>query len=253
MNKHLALVISKIQFGTIPERLFGEAISLIQDRLRKEYPNFSSRDQIQIMDVKINSNTGEQSVNRKSMARIGMTSADMTWGIQIMPDNLILFTTQYTCFDDFFSRMESVLQVAHEALDISHTSFIGIRYLNKLALSGEESEAHLIQRQEFLQPNIGTYTLGGSNLTARYQTDLGWLNINSGVTINAPKYSPDLYDLVAEWQPENEILNGPWAHVDIDSFNGQKQLSVYDKDIVMSQLKKLREHAKKAYISIVND
>lgn len=250
MSNHLSLVISKIQYAMIPESRFKNEVSAIQDELRKGYPYLSSRNEIQAVDMHINGSTGEQSVNSRVIPRMCMASTDRQWVIQVMPDNIILITTNYSGFTEFTERMETLLHTTHKMLDITHTSFIGVRYINKLSML---DQAHLIKSPEFLQPELCGYARGGSNLTAKYKTADGWLNINSGVSINAPKLAPDLQELISEWQPDNQVLDGPWAHIDIDSFNARQELVEYDSSHVISELGRLRKHAKDTFTSIITD
>ncbi|MGR5048160.1 TIGR04255 family protein [Photobacterium damselae] len=248
MNNYLSLVISKIQYAVIPESRFKSGVSTIQDELRKEYPYLSSRSEVQLVDMHINAISGEQSVNTKVIPRMCMASADRQWIIQIMPDNIMLMTTDYSGFAEFTKRMERLLNITQQTLDITHTSFIGVRYINKISIL---DDYHLIRSPEYLQPELCGYTKGGSNLTAKYETENGWLNINSGVLIDAPKLVPELQEMISEWQVDNQVLEGPWAHIDIDSFNASQELIEYNSSNIMDKLGRLRKHAKDSFSSII--
>ncbi|MEC8082462.1 MAG: TIGR04255 family protein [Pseudomonadota bacterium] len=249
----LAFVVSKVQYAPIPESTFQKAVSSIQEQLRKKYPNISSRQKVQVVDVELNAEADEQSVSKQTFLRIAMASADLSWCVQIMPTDLMLLTTSYESFEDFYGRVDEILEIASEALDITHTGFVGIRYINKFELDPETDSFPSIGRQEFLQPSILDFKMGGSNLSARYKTQEGWLNLNSGVSINSPSLLPDLHSLIAEWKPNNDVGMGAWAHVDIDSFASSDGLKEFDREYVMNTLKQLRKYAKDAYNSIVSE
>jgi uncharacterized protein (TIGR04255 family) len=135
-------------------------------------------------------------------------------------------------------------------MSVYHTSFVGIRYANKISLHKSE-DTNRFRRKEFLQPELGGMDKTGSNLNSRYQTNSGWLVLNSGVTVNGAKLPNDLMEAAVDLGETNKPLDGPWAHLDVDSFYATDGMVEYDLDNLMIQLANARSHAKAIYQEII--
>lgn len=247
MNSDLVFVISKIQFGRITNSRFLEKADAVRELLRKDYPVFTDKNEMRMVEVQLGAQ-GQQ-VNETVTPIIVLTSASKDWGVRITTESILLYTTSYDTFTDFQARMRKLIEVVRKEMDVYHTSFVGIRYVNKIFLQGDNSKR--FHRQEFLQPELGNWNRAGSNLVSRYQKDTGWLVINSGVTVSGPKLSNDLMELAVDLGEKNQPLDGPWAHLDVDSFTGADGMVEYDLDKLMEQLTDVRSHAKAVYEEVI--
>lgn len=253
MNKHLIYMLSKIQFGRIPNTTFLSASDYILEALRKEYPIVLPKKNVQTFKIEFKGPGVPEMVQEEDPV-LTLVSANKDWAIRITPEHIILHTKNYDCFDDFERRMKKLLSALQETLAISHFSFIGMRFLNKLSHSLELLNEFGINRPEFLQPTIDGYNRGGSNLTARYE-DIErryYLNINSGVVINGPKITPELAELASDILNPVDVDAGVVAHVDIDSFYFlEDRMEEFDIDIISNKLNELRVASNAIFKTIV--
>jgi uncharacterized protein (TIGR04255 family) len=170
----------------------------------------------------------------------------------VTTSDIYLYSDSYVNFNNFEIRLRVLLDKLAPIFPIYYTGFIGLRFLNKFSNLGERSFPVAFKRYDFLQPMLDEYKGAGSNLAAKYQTDAGWMSLNSGVIVNGSKLPPDLEQFAVTLNSKNDICEGPWAHLDLDSHKPDKSLVKFDKDRVISILSSLRHCANKFYSGIVN-
>lgn len=253
MSKHLIYMLSKIQFGRIPNTTFLSKSDYILEALRKEYPIVLPKKNVQTFKIEFKGPGVPEMVQEEDPV-LTLVSANKDWAIRITPEHIILHTKNYGCFDDFERRMKKLLSALQETLGISHFSFIGMRFLNKFTHSSELLNEFGINRPEFLQPIVNGYNRGGSNLSARYEDIEGryFLSINSGVVINGPKITPELAELASDILNPVDVDAGVVAHVDIDSFYFlEDRMEEFDIDIISNKLNELRVASNAIFKEIV--
>lgn len=251
MSNNLVYTLAKVEYGRISDGKFKESVDAVQEELRKDYPVFMPNTETRV--VKIQMTPLGQKVSETVIPMIMLTSPNKDWGVRISPEYMLLHTNNYQSFEEFNPRMGHLLEVVSQAMSIYHTAFVGIRYINKFRYIEKDAFTHIFRRQEFLQPELNKMGMLGSNLSAKYQSNDGWLKINSGVTVDTPKLPAELMEIAADLGETNTLLEGAWAHLDIDSFSTQQSLVEYDLDRVLSQLSSLRAHAKSTYQQIIFD
>lgn len=247
MNSNLSYALTKVQFGQIIDSKFKKNVDSLIEELSTDYPIFLNGE-INSIKVEFNSDTNEQSSIRTKLPVIILKSANKKWGVRITQVDVILHTNAYSTYEDFEQKISLILNALEKIMNIRHFDFVGLRYLNKL---DEENFSKNFKRTEFLQPNIKGLSMAGSNNASHYIDDKYGININSGVTINNTKFPPDLSDLVIELEQVNPVLEGAWAHLDIDVYKREDELKPYDHSYIMNTLKELRKRAKNAYKSII--
>lgn len=250
MSNDLVFVLTRVQFGTVTNTKFAQIRDAIQEQLREAYPFLEQRDDSTAFEVQFGPEG--QKVSRIEIPSITLVSAERDWGVRVTNSDIYLYTDAYTNFKSFELRLKDILDRLVPIFPIHYTGFIGIRFLNKFSNVGDRSFNNAFKRYEFLQPMVEPYNPAGSNLSAKYQTDAGWMNLNSGITVGGIKLPPDLEQFSVTLNSNNDICEGPWAHLDLDSHKPDKSLVKFDRDRVVGILSSLRDCANKFYSEIVN-
>ncbi|WP_130100489.1 TIGR04255 family protein [Siccibacter turicensis] len=251
MAEHLIHMLSKIEFGRISRKKFLDSVDYVIESLRKDFPYvLQVREQNSYrFELKIE---GTPEVITETDPILTLLSANKTWGIRISQGFIVLQTKKYEGFTDFINKMSNVIDAVHQHLEITHTSFIGMRYINKFPYIPGEEFKDCFKRLEFLQPDMNEWKKAGSNLNARYVVETEALSLNSGVMVNAPKHNADLAELVSDIDDVTEIIGGPIAHLDIDSFFNNGELIEYNKEYIINKINTLRLNANKVFMETVS-
>ncbi|MBH0049071.1 MULTISPECIES: TIGR04255 family protein [unclassified Pseudoalteromonas] len=247
MSSNLAYALTKVQFSRITESTFNKNSDNLIEELNDIYP-ISVTKQIESVEFQFNRETNEQKTIKNNVPIVTLKSADKKWGVNMTQDHVILHTNAYISFEDFEERFSFILCKIKETMLIKHMEFVGLRYINKF---DEDSFSKNFKRNEFLQPNLCGFNMAGSNLASRYADGKLGININSGVTVNNTKLPPDIAELNNDLGSENPILNGAWAHLDIDCYSVNHELIPYDYNNIIETLNELRDRAKSIYCDIV--
>lgn len=253
MNEHLIYMLSKIQFGRIPNTTFLSASDNILEALRKEYPIVLPKKNLQTFKIEFKG-VGVPEMLQEEDPVLTLVSANKDWAIRISPEYIILHTKNYGRFDEFEHRLKKLLTVLEGALEISHFSFVGMRFLNKFPHSLDLKNEFGINRFEFLQPTMEGYNRGGSNLSARYEdvNARNFLSINSGVVINGPKIVPELAELASDILNPLDVDAGVVAHIDIDCFYFlQDRMDEFNVDVVLNKFNELNVASDAALKNII--
>ncbi len=252
MNENLKYMLSKIQYGRIPNTKFLAVSDNLLELLRKEYPFVLPKKNVQTFKIEFKG-AGMPEMLQEDDPVLTLLSAKKDWAIRITPEFIILHTKKYNCFADYAPRIKKILSVAQTELGISHFSFIGMRFVNKFEHDINLVNEFGVARGEFLQPPLLGYNRGGSNLSARYEdVEQKWsMNINSGIIINGPKISPELAELSSDILNPNELDLGPVAHLDIDAFYFLEDgMEEFDIDKILNKLEELRSAANTVFKNI---
>ncbi len=251
MSNDLVFVLARVQFGEVTHSKFAQVEDAIQESLRAEYPFFHSAQDAETFEIQFGPDG--QKVKKIEIPTMTLVSAERDWGFRVTTNDLFLYTNSYDRFQSFELRMREVLDTLAKVFPIYHTGFLGMRFLNKFPHTGERSFLQVYKRGEFLQPAIENYQLAGSNLSARYKTDAGWMNLNSGITVNGALLPPDIVQFATTLDPTqtNKTCDGAWAHLDMDSHKPSNSLLKYDLEKIMETLSSLRENANKFYSGII--
>lgn len=251
MSNDLVFVLGRVQFGEVTQTKFAQVRDAIQENLRAEYPFLQAAQAAETFEIQFGPEG--QKVNKIEIPTLTLVSAERNWGIRVTTSDLFLYTNSYDKFHSFEMRMREILDTLARIFPIYHTGFLGMRFLNKFSMNGNRAFDKVYRRTEFLQPKIGNYNPAGSNLSARYKTDAGWMGLNSGITVNGAFLPPDIEQFAATLDPKfaNKTGEGPWAHLDMDSHKPSNSLIKYDLVNIISTLSSLRDSANKFYSEII--
>lgn len=250
MANHLIYVLSKIEYGRISKTKFMDGMDGVIEALRKDFPHVQPLRQQNSFRFELKSE-GAPEVFTDTDPVLTMLSSNKAWGIRIAPNFIILHTKKCEGFIDFRKRILKVLNAVKVNFDITHISFIGMRYINSFDYKRETEFTDCFKRVDFLQPQLNGWMRAGSNLSARYIIGTEAVNINSGVMINAPRYMPDLVELASDIDDVNKIVDGPVAHLDIDSIFGTDELVEFSLDFVSQKIEVIRNNANAAFFEAI--
>ena len=139
----LPIVLTQLRFGSVAKMEGQEYIAGFQERVRKEYPRFSSEQVLLPFSVQIGAGVPQPSL--RTFWR--MMSFDTKWVLTLTQDFLTLETTAYTNRDDFVGRWTAIIDAFKLSFsDISAIRY-GLRYVNRV-----EDPARMGRIHELVQP-----------------------------------------------------------------------------------------------------
>ncbi|MEY0961588.1 TIGR04255 family protein [Providencia rettgeri] len=256
----LVYMLVKVEFDRVPGSIFYQKFDEISQSLRKDYPISSPIKQIKTFSFEVQNglHDEEPKITAANMPMISFLSPDREFGIKISDGFFIIHTKNYRGFSDMSERMRFILDLLIKMYDISYYSFLGMRYVNKVEYDEQYEFNTKIDRTDFLQPLLCNWMRGGSNMSSSYYDGENQvaITLNSGVMLNGPIVSPDLLETAAELIDPNRRLEGPVAHIDIDtsfaSVDESKQPSMKHliPDEIIQKMNTLRLVANNAYVNI---
>lgn len=250
MSKHLIYMLAKIEYGRISRSKFNEGRDKIIEDLRKDFPHVQHVKKSHTYRFEFKAE-GVPEVVTDTDPVLSLLSSNKAWGIRISPGAIILHTKKYEGFTNFHERLLGLLKRVHDIFNITHLSFVGMRFVNNFDYDPNQEFSEYFERLDFLQPTLNSWGRGGSNMIARYGMDTESITINSGVLMNAPKYLPDLMEVASDLYEGNNFREGIFAHLDIDSFYYTTELVDFDFDFVSEKTKVLRNNANAAFFDII--
>lgn len=139
----LPIVLTQLRFLPVAKMESQEYIAGFQERVRKEYPRFSSEQVLLPVAVQIGSGVSQPSL--RTFWR--MASFDNKWVLTLTQDFLTLETTAYTHRADFVGRWTAIIDAFKQSFsDISAIRY-GLRYVNRI-----DDPALMGRIQELVQP-----------------------------------------------------------------------------------------------------
>lgn len=124
----LETVLTQLRFLSVAKLESQDYIAGFQDRIRKEYPRFSSEQVALPFQLPVGA-AGVQPVTRTLWR---MASFDSRWVLTLTQDFLTLETTTYTHRDDFVGRWAAILEAFQQSFDGITAIRYGLRYVNRI-------------------------------------------------------------------------------------------------------------------------
>jgi uncharacterized protein (TIGR04255 family) len=143
-NDPLSVVLCQVRFSRV--RKIGELIPTLQDRLRRSgYPEDTSGVVQQFSLPSTPENPPQPGV--RTQTRNEFRSKDNCWSLAIVEDMLALVTTDYNRFEDFRGRLEEVLQIIDEVVELRYSQVhrVGLRYIDAIEPSPNETFRDYLQ------------------------------------------------------------------------------------------------------------
>jgi len=212
-NSPLAYTLASIRFAPWP--LLADKFPLIQDALRDIAPLIN---QIQVQ-VPVGGPTGQPDF---TTSRIWMLlSADRSFGIQLAPDQMLVFTRTYTSYDEFERVLERVLTELLNLARFIDINTIGVRFIDHIK-AGSQEELQKYVSAELLAPTFeGFEQLGGTSFTTYKKGDKE-LRVRYTNYPGHPSISEDLMGLLVMSQDpavgiKLDMLQPGEATIDMDA------------------------------------
>ena len=240
---HLKYVLAKVEIAQMPK--LQDYRDNILESLRRTYPIAQPTKFEEIAEF--NQRDEKLEIVEKNPI-LSFQDIDNNWGFRVHPKAIYLHTRDYTDFPEFIGRLIDILEIVDSAIGITHYKFCGIRYVNKFPPKQDDSFSYAIKEESFIQPELdSSFKKAGSNHQAFYFIEPNLLKINGGVSVNGNILPPDLRDIASDLLDTNEQLEGPWAHLDIDSFYRPEKLQLFSTDSIKEIFISLRGNADKAF------
>lgn len=81
---------------------------------------------------------------------LNLRSKNKKWIVSIRPDAIVLETTSYMNFEDFFDRLEKVVNVVKDKIDSDFFTRVDLRYINVIDYTPDEIEG--LVNQDLIAP-----------------------------------------------------------------------------------------------------
>lgn len=162
-NSPLAYTLASIRFAPWP--LLADKFPLIQDALRDIAPLIN---EVQIQ-VPVASLSGKQDF---ATSRVWiLLSADRSFGIQLAPDQMLVFTRSYLSYAEFEGVLNRVLSELLKLARFIDINTMGVRFIDHIK-TGSPEELQKYVSAELLAPTFdGFEQLGGSSATTYKRGD----------------------------------------------------------------------------------
>ncbi|HCR4430663.1 TPA: TIGR04255 family protein [Morganella morganii] len=251
----LVYMLVKIEFGRIPDSTFLRLADEISESIRKDYPIAPQIKKFKMLQLDMRSKERPE-VSEVESPVMTFLSPDKNFGLRIGSDFLVVHTKKYQSFSDLSRRVAKILPLLIEKYEITHYSFLGIRYVNKIIPDDNQEFDSVVKRTDFLQPQLCKWLKGGSNMLSHYvdrKLEIA-LRINSGVMVDGMLVPADLMEVASDIVDIEERLPGPIAHIDIDAtYNKDPDAGMdeIDTDEIIDKMSRLRSMANAAYENII--
>ncbi|AOE70490.1 hypothetical protein A7317_26845 [Pseudomonas fluorescens] len=235
-NSPLSYMLASIRFAPWP--LLAERFPLIQDALRDMVPL--------IHEIQVQTPTAGASMQAElTTSRMWMLlSADRRLGIQLAPDQVLVFTREYIRYDDFEKILRRVLDELLKLMRFIDVNNMGVRFIDHIKTSSQE-ELKKYLAAELLAPSFdGFERLGGSGITS-YQRGDKELRVRYTNHPGHPSVSEDLMGLLIMAQDPTIGIRIPMltpgeAIIDMDAiYQPAQSLKVDSSAKALEQLRAL--------------
>ena len=253
-NPPLVLVLAIVKFAPLPVNKFEDAVLQLHDLIRKEYPGIEKgKDKnIQVLFNELEDQF-HQEIKHTEEPSVTFTSSDASWLIKINTTSLAVFTRKYISFEDLLEKVSQIIDLLAGKAGITHTSNIGLRYINRIDINTETAFDDSIV-SGFLQPKIVEFkAMAGSDMINVYQADTGWCFIRTSLKIQGSAIPNELLLIAHKMKQGVEPVNNVFAAIDIDTNTMSHDFVDFDLDGVKKNLTALHSLAKIAFGSVLTE
>ncbi len=253
-NPPLVLVLAVIKFAPLPSKDFEDAVLQLHGAIRKEYPGIEKGKDKNIQ-VLFNEQEDQfhQEIKHTEEPSVTFTSSDASWLIKINTTSLAVFTRKYISFEDLLEKVSRIINLLAEKAGITHTSNIGLRYINRVDINTETGFDDSIV-SGFLQPKIGEFNaMAGSDMVNIYQADPGWCILRTSLRIQGHEVPNELLPITQKMKFAIEPVNNVFASIDIDSNTMSNDYIDFNLESIKNCLSELHSLVKIAFGSVLTE
>ena len=242
-------VFCKVGFATLPLLDHGAANN-IAEQIRKNFPIFK-HNKTSARTLTISAETNEiKSESTEDIIEWDYIAPDYSKGFVLSKNSMIFHTKKYHDSTEFLGWIRSVLDIVHTNLDISHTNFHGIRYIDRIDLKENDDFDNVIS-EGFFQPSLKSVSGKlGAKIECAYKTEVGVLNIKSLTKYNGHDIPDDLVSEADKLKAVNQIKN-IFTIIDTDSFERSENMEEFAITKSISKIDELHKVASMAFREII--
>lgn len=253
-NPPLILALAKVEFAKLPQAKLEGSIEALHDMLREEYPDLQQGLSSSVNLNLSNKDNGELSSDlvEEKVPFWVLRSADSDWAMRIDNTSILVTTKSYVSSEDLCERVCSVLQAISEAVKITHTRYIGVRFVNKINHNDQGHFSAL--RPGFIQEALPfSDGMGGSSYNSRYKIGEGWLDIRSHLVVGGYEVTEDLRDVAALVNVAKSPVNEVFVTLDFDCKFVIENYEKYDLSVLKDRIMTLTYKGKEALAHVLTE
>lgn len=242
-NSPLAYVLASVRFA--PLQLMAKKIDEIHDDLRDIVPLFHP---IQMQMISPNGLFLQNTRDIPATAWMLMPN-DRAYGINLLPDQLLILHKKYVCYKDFESIIDQVLDVLIERMRFIDVISTGVRYVDHIKVSEGETLCKYVHQHLLPAKLDGMDSIGGiSNSMYTNKSSESEVRVQVISLSTAPAVPEDIIGTLAMMQEPTvqfdikPIKDGEML-LDIDSVKNNTQPKRMDKKNILEQLDSLHTQA----------
>jgi len=246
-------------YFTLAQARFNPVLALdayvpkIQDQLRRQgYPDVK-KGMLATFNLNVASRVEEDAprVPVSQTMRYAFSNIDKTEGFILDQAALSYQTTEYETFESFAKTFLEGLEIVHEAVNLSYTDRIGLRYLDAVFPRSNEGLSEYLS-----EAVLGLYgKLNGSLVHAFSETviknDARTVVARTILQNGAIGFPPDLQPMELQVPERFRTLSGPHAILDTDGSHGHRD--VFDLNQIRTHLTEVHSAVNEAFKAIVTD
>ncbi len=248
----LVYTVGMLEYAQVPA--MANYAPLIQEELRREFPEILPGFSVNSVQINVDTIEKKQEFKQIEAFHWAMNTVDRAWGIVFGQNRLILQTSHYDHFIDFASRFRRAITVLAEKAEITHTTNVGIRYIDNIQAI-DDSEISSLIGQGFLSPELtDRFESELSRVEHIYRSAEGRLYLRYYSLQNHPGIPDDvrfMADQIFRGQAQMAPIMERFVLMDTDHIYTPNQLEPFNIDEVISRLDRLHEGASMAFRTAV--
>lgn len=244
----LVYTVVMLEYAQVPA--IASYAPLIQEELRREFPEILPGFSVNSVQINVDTIEKKQEFKQIETFHWAMNTADRGWGIVFSQNRLILQTSQYDHFNDFAGRFRRVIGVLAENADITHTTNVGIRYIDNIQVIDDLEISEQVG-QGFLSPALTEEFMPElSRVEHVYRSSEGHLFLRCYGLQNHPGIPDDvraMADQIFRGQAPMAPIMERFVLLDTDHIYTPNQLEPFDIDQIINRLDRLHKGASMAF------
>lgn len=230
-NSPLIYAIASIRFAPWP--LLAKKIEEIHDDLRDITPLIQT----------IQMQSGIAGIQGENVTKLWMLlSSDRKVGIHLAPDQLLVFSSQYSRYTEFEPVLETCLSVLLKHMRFMDITSTGVRYVDHIKVKDSENRKDYIS-ERLLTANFSGIIDNGCVYFGSYKSEGYDFNVRCTSQPNLLAVPEDMIGLLSMSSEPNNALRLDMLNngilLDIDAYKFYPIPTRTDKDVLLKQLKDL--------------